>query len=364
RDRYLFLQGKHVLHVSAREVGQPDTEDSTPLEIAFRIDTLAPYVTVTRTEDGAAVQVKAWDIVSDEADLRGRWRANGGAWSDWMPLDAMKTISAPDAISAEVEVVDEEGNVGRISQDLIRGRGDPTLSAAGSGCGCAVPGAAPSSAGTTALATLAVLGALVFLALRRRQERKAALILGLGSVCVGAATSQGCACGSSDAGSNGTGCGSDCNQPCQPAIPKGMLGAYLSVAKAKDGAVWVAGYNDAVLSNGDNYLYGDLVVGKYDQGKQLVDWHTADGLPPARTDNTCPDNDPSGWRKGESDSGDDVGLWTSIALDASDAPMVAYYDLTHGTLKFATSGDGGQTWNAHVVSQATNADIGRYAKLI
>jgi hypothetical protein len=151
-------------------------------------------------------------------------------------------------------------------------------------------------------------------------------------------------------------------QPCGPPLLQGLIGEYTSVAVATDGTIWVAGYNDADVTNG--LLYGDLVVGKYDSGKMKVQWQTVDGLPPAPGDGDCAPNDPTGWRGGLTDPGPDVGLWTSIQLDSNNNPMVSYYDATNSALKFASSGDGGQTWNAHTVMQAANSDIGRYSKLL
>jgi hypothetical protein len=359
-DQYLFLQGKHELNVVARVVNQPATEDPTPVVIPFTIDVLAPVLAVDAST--STVTVAAYDYVSDDTALQGRYRltnADGtvGEWTAWQPLVALAKIeTAAGSSGIEVQVVDETGNVAD-SNELIRGRPDPTLAAAGSACGCSTPGAAQ---GPTLLATLGVLAALGFLAARRR--RSAAMALG--SLGVVAATSQGCSCGSNggqpDAGM--TNCGSDCNQVCGPPNLQGLIGEYTSVAVASDGTIWVAGYNDADVSNG--LLYGDLVVGKYDAGKQQVNWQTVDGLPPARTDGTCPPNDPSTWRNGETDPGPDVGLWTSIQVDANGNPMVSYYDATNGALKFASSPDKGATWATHTVMQAAQSDIGRYSKLL
>ncbi len=171
RDRYLFLQGKHTLYVSSRVIGQPDTEDSTPAEVPFAIDVLAPSVHLTRDED-EAVHVAAWDIVSGEDSLRGRYRTKGtsgvlSGWTDWKPLAAMAQVHVPDAESIDVEVSDEEGNVASVSQALIRGRGDSTLTAGGSGCGCAMWGVRRSSI-CEAAASFAVLGALFTMVGRRR----------------------------------------------------------------------------------------------------------------------------------------------------------------------------------------------------
>jgi MYXO-CTERM domain-containing protein len=360
-SQYLFLQGKHVLYASARIVGHPDSEDETPAAAPFVIDVLAPYVWLDDTEGG--VTIGAYDFVSEPSALQARYlrtdsRGVAGDWSGWMPLGSVGTIDPLGASSLRVQVRDESGNVGE-QVELVRGRPDPTLQAAASACGCSTPGAAPRSPGVLAsLILLAVFG----LALRRRRTAGAIV----GTLGVVAASTQGCSCGGSDAHDTGalakTGCGSDCNQPCGPANLPGLIGSYTSVAVASDGTTWVAGYDDADVTNA--LLYGDLVVGKYDSGKKEVQWTTADGLPPARTDGSCPPNAANTWRHGETDPGPDVGLWTSLQVDATGHPMVAYYDATHAGLKFASSEDGGATWQSHTVWQALQSDAGRYAKML
>jgi hypothetical protein len=361
-DQYLFLQGKHVLYVTARIVGQPATEDPTPDAIPFLIDVLPPSL---RLQDGRGptVSVAAEDYVSEAAALRGRYRlidatgASGEAdFGPWQPLAAMTAIDVGSSSSVEVEVMDEAGNVARGNQ-LIRGRPDPTLPAAASACGCSAPGA---SGMPSWLAPAGLAGALALVRLRRRRRTA----LALGSLGVLAAATQGCSCG----GGGGqpapppTGCGADCHQPCGTANLPGLIGEYTSVAVGPTGSIWVAGYNDADVTSGQ--LYGDLVVGTFDAGKQRVLWQDVDGLPPPRTDGTCPPNDPSTWRHGETDAGPDVGLWTSIQVDATGNPMVSYYDATNAALKFASSPDGGRMWASHTVLSAPRSDIGRYSKLL
>ncbi|MGH7294010.1 MAG: MYXO-CTERM sorting domain-containing protein [Polyangiaceae bacterium] len=360
-DQYLFLQGKHVLYVTSRVVDQPETEDATPAEVPFLIDVLAPVVALQAGE-GGAVTVNAYDYVSDDDALQARYRTTAldgtvADWTAWKPLSSVASIDPGGASAIDVQVTDEAGNVAE-SNFLIRGRPDPTLPSSSSACGCSTPGA---TQGPTLAATLGLLGLLGLLAMRRR--RGAAVVLG--SLGLVAATSQGCACGSK--GSSGaipgqTGCGSDCNQTCGTPNLQGLIGEYTSVAVASDGTIWVAGYNDADVSDG--LLYGDLVAGKYDTGKQAVQWVDVDGLPAARTDGSCPPNDPSTWRGGETDAGPDVGLWTSLQLDSSGNPMISYYDATNAALKFASSQDGGKTWASHTVMGATGSDIGRYSKLV
>lgn len=361
KDDYLYFQGRHTLKAFSRVVGKPETEDTTPATVDYVIDALAPTVKVAREESGFAVE--AWDFVSDDAKLLARYKVDGGAFGEWHPVADLAHVSAK-AAEVTVEVKDEEGNVASVTQPLIRGRGDSTLAAGGSGCGCSTPGG-KTHEGIAGVAALAV-GLGLLLARRMRGRRGAPLVshklvgaLGLGSVAVVASTSQGCACGSEE--SSQTGCGPDCNTECEAALKPGLVGAYTSVARAGDGSIWVAGYNDAVLSPDLTGLYGDLVVGKYDIGKNAVDWKTVDGVP-ARSDGTCPDHDHNGWRGGETEAGDDVGLWTSIAIGKGDTPMVSYYDQTHGQLKFAIKS--GEAWKSYVLKGGAPVDAGRYSKMV
>jgi MYXO-CTERM domain-containing protein len=367
KNDYLFFQGKHTLHAWARIAGEQLTEDSTPADAPFTIDTLPPNVELASGKSSGETTLKAWDFVSDESALQVRLKttdASGSneasAFGPWMSLaeaNAALLRFPATTLNVDVEVRDEEGNVGTTSSALIRGKPDASL-AAGGGCGCSTPGTSSVPGGWALLGGVAGLFAFGW---RRRVQRarQSAAAVGLGTVCVIAATTQGCDCGDGSGNQNQVGCGTDCKQPCHGALPMGMVGAYTSIATAKDGTIWVAGYNDAALSNDGNFLYGDLVVGKYDGAKQLVAWETVDGTF-VRTDGSCPESDRSGWRNGETESGDDVGLWTSIQLDADDHPIVSYYDATNKVLKFAFF-DG--HWSSYAVLGAPGADIGRYSKM-
>ena len=378
----MFLQGKHTLYVTSRFVGQPDSEDPTPAALPYTIDTTAPFVTL-QGESGTPT-LTAWDLVSDDAALVARTRVTDtygstGTWGEWKPLAIVRSSLPQDAVALSVEVRDEEGNVASASVDLIRGRPDPSLKALG-GCGCSAVGAGGGARESTRGAPIPALGlvmavGIVLAGARRRRSKTAAraprtpsphrrwiAVLGLGSLGALGAMNQGCSCGSSNSAAAQTGCGSDCNQPCQPGLPMGLVGAYTSLAKTADNqTIWVAGYNDSAVSSNFSGVYGDLVVGKYDPAKQQVAWTTVDGLPPVQQ-GVCPDNDPNGWRGGLSDSGDDVGLWTSTQLDANQNPMVSYYDATHKGLKFAAFD--GTKWNTQTVLATPGSDIGRYSKML
>ena len=141
----MILQGKHVLHVSSRVVGDMASEDNTPVELPFTIDTLAPRMSATR--EGSHVVVKAHDYVSADSDLVVRRRVDGGAWSEWTPLANSGSFEADPSSAVDVEARDEEGNIGKVSLPLIRGKADSSLAAAGSGCGCHVTGKGSDTGG-------------------------------------------------------------------------------------------------------------------------------------------------------------------------------------------------------------------------
>ncbi|MGO9708834.1 MAG: hypothetical protein ACLQBL_08225 [Polyangiaceae bacterium] len=391
QDPMLWMQAKHTLQVVARIAGVPESQDPSPAVIPFTIDVLPPFVQLQQQDVGWAIN--AWDVVSPTDALVARTRTTdktgaAGPWTEWEPL---AQVSVPGSIEGfEVQVRDEEGNIGNVSTTLIRGGPDPTLPPTG-GCSSGCTTGAHSSSGWPAIA-LGLAGLFALVVRRRRMQVGGAAwsgpsgaMLALGSMVTVAATSQGCTCGSSpgagggelgdaslaDGGpdaNNETGqplCGMGCNQPCGIALPQGLIGAYTSIAQAADGTIWVAGYNDSAVdpNNGIEAVYGDLVVGKYNTTSQAVDWVTVDGLPPPLPDDVCPPNDPTGWRGGVVDSGPDVGLWTDIVLDSNGHPMVSYYDATNAQVKFASSQDG-VTWATHVIYSNPGSDAGRYSKMI
>ncbi len=157
----MLLQGKHVLHVASRIVDDVVSEDGTPVEIPFTIDTLAPRIETSR--DGDRLRVEVSDFVSPESALRIRWRGADAAWTEWSSAREVP------ASAEEIEAIDEEGNVGRVSLAL-RGVADPTLAASGSGCGCRTT---PDAGGRAPLALASAL-ALALLVASRRGRRNAA----------------------------------------------------------------------------------------------------------------------------------------------------------------------------------------------
>ncbi len=189
-------------------------------------------------------------------------------------------------------------------------------------------------------------------------RRAKALLFAIAAV---ASITEGCDCGSENDVNKERGCGYDCKQTCTSGLPQGLIGGYTSIAKAGDGVIHVAGYNDAAYNTSVDVLYGDLVYGTFNRDKGEVAWQTVDGVP-GRTDDSCPTADRKGWRKGEDNAGDDVGLYTSIQLDSRGRAMVAYYDFTHHTLRYARV-DGGFSSYA-ITEEKKGVDSGRFAKQV
>lgn len=101
--------------------------------------------------------------------------------------------------------------------------------------------------------------------------------------------------------------------------------------------------------------YGDLVVYRYDSTGKRVGIEYVDGVP---TGNAVKYG-PSGARGGIVEKGPDVGRYTDVA--ANDGRVyVSYYDVTNGDLKVAIRN--GTTWSSHKVD-GTNGDLGLYSSI-
>jgi hypothetical protein len=387
----LRTQGRHVIQVRSRLVDDAYSLDPTPAEVEVLVDAEAPTLKV-REQEGGGVSISMDDLVSKGAG-KIRYKLDDGEFGPWIDVREATQLDAAlvgDAHEITVEAKDEEGNVAQAKQ-AIRGKGD----AAGD-CGCRMVGARDELPTSAWLAGLGALGAVLLrrgqTARRRRRsaqgegaeldgrdalgegdegaasgdvvapparsKRRRSSLGSFGAVlALGVAASfAGCNCGP-DTGTPGTGGSSySCEPPnCAP-LEYGLIGSYSSVA-VSGSDVWVSGYAEADWDH--NFTWGDLVVGKWDGEK--VDWVAVDGVPtePAPNHDYF---DRDGFRGGQTSGGDDVGLWTSIALDPSGNPGVAYYDRTRTALKFAHFD--GTAWTTETVEQAVGADLGRYAKLV
>ena len=87
-----------------------------------------------------------------------------------------------------------------------------------------------------------------------------------------------------------------------------------------------------------------------------IEWQWVDGVP------TEPASIPDTYRRGNTDAGDDVGLYTSIAVTAMGEPRIAYYDATHKALRYA-AGTVHRQWKAIAVDTPPTGRAGLYASL-
>ncbi len=327
RDPRLWLQGRHAIAVRARMAGQPSTTDPSPVVLEAIVDTVAPAGTFEVAGD--EVRFHGSDAVSPPEALEYRVDAGAG-FSPWSRADHAAQAGGFDPLAVKVEVRDEAGNVGRLD---FHGR--ETTGGTSGGCGCAVGGRGSSSRGALALGVAALL-------LLGRRRRGFALV---GALALGALAAAGCR-------------HSESNPDMAPAPmltqgdledPRDQVGRY-SDAVARGGVIHVSAYDDA---NGD-LAYTEVAVG--DVGKPIA-WQWVDGVP---TDS--PVTNPGGYRKGITDAGDDVGLYTSIALAGDGTPRIAYFDATNLQLKFAAANTA-RVFTVSAVEKPMAGQAGRFASL-
>jgi hypothetical protein len=140
--------------------------------------------------------------------------------------------------------------------------------------------------------------------------------------------------------------GAACHCERLPPLPVGDVGLYSALAH--DGASPVVSAYDLD--------YGDLVFGTVQPDGVTVAWEFVDGVPTTTTSIT---GDVDGPRGGNSEPGDDVGIYTDLAADALGRAHIAYVDRDKWDLKYALGLAG--TWRIHTV--ATEGDTGLYASI-
>jgi len=413
QDEAFRLEGQHEIQVRGRAIGEPFSL-SEPEIVEVRIDVASPQIFIDDVTD-EGFSVDAFDVVSERGDLEARVAfddAPAGTWMALSEVDDAIEAGRDDAGEVTIEVRDEEGNVGSRTQPLGEAsqriiRGAPR--ADGSGCGCSLPGTQSQGRGAGALLALG-LSAMVLSrrsartrsnarrapanapegnspsndapgrshiesrrTLRPRTvsrtlgglllgSRSAQILAAIATIGIGASFS-GCSCGddpedgisSSSSGAGGGGGNEPSCTGCTVLEP-GLVGSYTSAAVDDDGNIWVSGYAEANWTLG--YSWGDLVVGKWD-GKK-VDWKAIDGVP-EEPEVDGSKFDTSAFRGGQVEPGDDVGLWSSVAVDSDGNPAVAYYDRGNKQLKIAVYD--GDEWSIDVVDSLPDGDVGRYAKL-
>jgi len=208
------------------------------------------------------------------------------------------------------------------------------------GCACNSSG----GAGAAAPFGLLLLGiTLPWRRLRRRATsvvRRTVLRLGrLGSLVWLAALAcvPGCSCGSKPCG----------DATCMDGTQSGSIGRWTSIA-GDDKRVLVATYDST---------FGDLVIADVTDAT-TVTYKSIDGVP---TDVT-PTYDPSTWRGGIVDAGAKIGAYTSIVL-ADHKGHVSYQDRDLHQLKYASE-DASGNWTSYVVDAGHGEQVGLFTSLV
>lgn len=363
-DDAFLLQGHHRIDVRSRVVDQWSTE-SQPVSLDVLIDSVAPELHPARDEkDHALLDLGGFDLVSDAAKLKYAWLGADGKATPWtsdatMPWSEALAVTDNGKKQLVLYAVDEAGNVGQGAFDLgslgFHGR---TTAPSPSGCNCDVGGHGDGGAGARGGFVALALMALVFL---RRQKRALAPLLVV--VALGLFVT-GCGCG----GKNQCRIDDDCAKMqcdpgevpacmenecgCTPDVAAGDVGRFSSMTLIGNDA-YVAAYNNT---------YGDLMIGHVTPPGVVQGWDFVDGVP-----DEPPDITNSHTRGGVTDNGDDVGRYTSIGTSSTNEPIIAYYDKTHGALKFAIFG--AIRWHTYVVDSGTGTpdsggdDIGKWASM-
>jgi MYXO-CTERM domain-containing protein len=364
-ERALALQGRHSIEVKARAVGDFRSVDMTPATVTFVTDSAGPRLLRSQIAvvDGRLV-TPAHDLVLPDATIEYAYGAPDASepatpWRRGDEAGGSVDVTTARAL-AEAGLItvfsrDEHGNVSVDQADVsgllaFHGRAEDT------GCNCGVAGAAAAQRGGALLALL-VLGALAGgRRLRGRATAAARAVLrhsgGLAIVALAAlsALTPACSCSADSGGAIPCEVDEDCAATCPEGtlpicfegeclcaddIPLGRIGQYSEVSVSSNGAAWVSAYNSE---------HGDLMVARWPDNGPIADdaWEFVDGVPDGPV--ALPQSDVRG---GVIDKGDDVGLYTDIAVTAGDVVMVSYFDKTHGSLKFLSNANG--AWSSHVV---------------
>jgi len=373
RDPAFAWQGKYTVGLQSRVVGNYRTasdETQTPV----LIDSVGPKVLTDRIDwKGEDLVLPLWDIVSEKKLTYALGRpGEEGPRTEWVAGGTV-TLSREELaeLSVNNELVvyaqDEAGNRTIALVNPFHGQ------SGASGCACQSSGG-PSAGG---IALTLFVGLLVFgrrrtregtmVRLRRWSLTRSGRAVGQLALWVGISVAvslaPGCSCGnpSSKACETAADCGPDFCGPgelpycidneclCSDDIPAGKVGPYSDIAAGKDGSLWVSAYA---------MTHGDLVVARVDPGRVPVEsWEWVDGVPSGPV--TVPD---SKIRGGIDAAGADVGMYTSIAVNANGEPAVSYFDRDTGSLKFAQKIGG--AWQIHTVQTGTGMTLGESGELI
>jgi hypothetical protein len=374
RDRAFAWQGKYKIGIASRVKGDYRTGSATTYHDVV-IDSVGPrLVTAEWKDDRYAVTL--FDIVSGNALHHALGKPGGeGPESEWFVggfAELTREQLAPYAVGGEVALYAKD-EVGNVSVFLVAPfHGQP---GEGGGCDCSTGGPTPGGVVIALLVAALLIGGggrrrpALGLALRRvvRAVVRTRAATGL-AVWVGLSVTlslvPGCDCGNNagKACETESDCGDDFCRPgqiafcidglceCSDDILIGQLGPYSDVAVGSDGATWVSAYHQR---------YGDLVVARVEGGAGRIPdeaWEWVDGVPEGPV--IVPH---SKYRRGIAAKGEDVGMYTSIAVAPDGTPMVTYFDRDSGSLKFAARVGG--VWQSHTI-EAGSGTLGEAGALI
>ncbi len=354
-DNFLAIYANLVTSMPAREV---DT-NVTLANVAEPATTVARDPQQWKSNRAPSVTLDLGSV----SGLEWSYKVDGGSWSPWStnrrPTISRGVFWLPGLHTIEVRAreIGKPATMDRSPEkievlfgtDVALGNGKPVTTiaradngfhgqAGSSGCGGCETGGDLGGGAPIGLALFALL-----VPMRRTRRATRSLVRGvsrLGPIVWLAAllSLQGCSCGSDNP------CG---DAECLPGeVANGGHGRYTSVA-ADDTRVLVATYDQGL---------GDLVVidATDDANRKLV---VVDGVP-----DVTPTYDPGTYRGGIEDAGEDVGTWTSIALNRGLA-VVAYQDRENASLKVAYETKAG-TWGAPYTLDDGDEDIGSHANVI
>ena len=361
-DPAFVWQGKYTIELKSRVKGDPRTTSSQITSIPVIIDSVAPSILANQASVvGDVLHVPARDIVSSDTDLQWAYGKPGDTQpsTPWTRSDAISTsVTTGLTVNGQlgVFVKDEAGNV---AYSLVVPVVGAVTTPDTGGCSSTT---APNG-GT--LIVILLSGAMLMFGTRRRRaslvmaskkmSRGAVIVTAWLGLSVVVSMFPACDCGNK---ASGKACevAADCAAMCMPGqiascmdgacsctddVPAGKIGPYSDIATSTGGSSWVSAYAET---------YGDLVVAQVSAAGRIVDtdWEWVDGVPAV-----TPEVAGSMIRGGITDTGPDVGMYTSIAVQQDGTPMVTYYDRDSGSLKFAAKVAG--TWQTHVIDAGDGA---------
>lgn len=357
-DKAFAWQGRYDIGLKSRVKGDYRTVSEVIREKVV-IDSVGPQIFTAKAEwDGDQLKIPVWDVVhgKDVEVAFGEVGADAPG-TKWVPAREASLARTSAALLSE----SHNGELAVFARDEL---GNQTIAivapfhgqAGESGCSCETTGAP----GAGSLILFGIVGLVlvrrrrgtvlhvVRRALASRQVRTLSMFAGIVAV---SSLVPACSCGNNAGQSCETAadCGPEfCEEGqlpfcidntcvCADDIPAGRIGLYSDVAVG-GGQIWVSAYAST---------RGDLVVAKAIGGRIPTEtWEWVDGVPDGPV--VVPD---SKIRHGIDEPGDDVGMYTSIAVAGDGTPMVSYFDRETASLKFAARVGG--VWQTHIVQQGT-----------